>query len=449
MAHMLLLVLGLLFTGSSTAWAQKLEVLRAEIGIRAEVHGDERPFPHGGVEGMGCWLPCEIVVRNPGAVEFRGTLSVEEVRAAYRLKGLQVTRMSHPLTLGPGAQKRIVFPILYHPAHDYVLGFDDDELGSIEVQHLGGNAKARVPVLRPLARAPAESLVLYVRPEGDVPPALDRLQVLPSHFGGPALGISREWILLRTNPEALPRHPVLYHRVGAVLLDDVSLDGLETEQRHALLAFVAGGGSLWVSMLKRRVGPQSPFAEFLPGVPAKTKDLDLLPALSSYGNRAALSRSVLTFTPKRGSVVWGREQTVLHRRHGRGWVVQAGFRIGDALAADQIGLLRDVLLVRERELLPVPSTLADRLLKSQNNALRSSTRKAVPPLSSIVLLLILLRPGSHRGSFRGREAGGSAGVRVDRRGLGSPPRWGRSPRARQALRAYEPGRTRDLRQRRS
>jgi len=371
-----LVLIPLLLLSMCAPLGAQVRIERAEIGFRGR-DVELNSVLIGAVEGLDAWLPCDIVLRNTGKEELRGRLALVERIGPHSKRG--PLRYEHELTLGAGARKRLRFPVLYDPLIDYELELVDEGGAGLELRGVTAARDPTKPAIA-LSRLPSAPLVLAVRPRGEDRAPLDRY-VAPARVDLNG-DMGREWHLLELLPADLPEQALLYQRVDLVLLDDLPLAQLEREQQGALLAWVAQGGVLWVSTLRRQPG-QGLLAQALPGEPLAPGDLrevDSLSAFSAGPCVLARPRSLRGFEPRPGSIAWSKRDAVIcHRRYGKGLIVQAGFRLGDDLPYDGRALIRELLEQRERPALGPPSAYANRLRDALARSLHSTTRKAVPP----------------------------------------------------------------------
>ncbi|MGE0712619.1 MAG: hypothetical protein AB7N76_03525 [Planctomycetota bacterium] len=364
------------------AAAQALRIESARVGHRGRL--PELPeLEHGAVAGVDTWLPCEVVVSNPGDKELSGRLVIACSPFGQRR---QRTEAERELSLAPGGQKRLRFPLLYDTNASWELTFASADGGRVAVLR-GDGLRTRELVL-PNSRPVTESLVLFAR-GGREGPGLERLQPKLRYRGQRDMEQSREWQVLEVAPERLPDDPLLYHRVAVLVLDDLPLARLERAQQAAILAFAASGGTVWVSTLKQRPAPgDGPLAAALPGTPAQVLERDLVPDLAAYGLQASGGqRSYLSFTPAPDATAWGADRVVIQRPFGQGLLVLAGFPLAEAPPMDRLALVRDLLLARDREPLPPPGHYEQALLGALGSPLRGATRKSVPSRGAVFLLL--------------------------------------------------------------
>ena len=364
----------------------QVRVERAEIGFRGQDQ-ELQSILIGAVTGLDAWLPCEVVLRNDGEQELRGQLTLVE-RAGPHAKRAPL-RYAHELTLGPGTRKRLRFTVLFDPLLDYELELWDEGQAPLELRGVTPGRDATKPAL-PLTRLPSVPLVLAVRPKSEDRAPLDRY-VAPAQVDQNG-DMGREWNLLEVLPATLPDQAQAYQRVDLVLLDDLPLAQLEREQQRSLLAWVAEGGVLWVSTLRREPG-QGPLAEALPGKTLTPRDLAEVPSLNGFSVGPcvlASPRSLRTFEPRPAARLWSEADAVVcHRRYGKGLIVQAGFRLGDDLPYDGRAMIRELLDQRERPALGAPSAYANRLRDALARSLHSTTRKAVPPFRTALSFVAL------------------------------------------------------------
>lgn len=385
LVHVTLLLLAL-----SAPLGAQVQVEASEIGFRGRDQ-ELNSVLVGAVEGLDAWLPCEVVLRNTGKQELRGRLTLVERTGPHSKRA--PLRYGHQLTLGPGARKRLKFAVLYDPLIDYELELVDEGGSELALRGVAAGRDPTKPAIA-LSRLPSAPLALVARPRAEDRAALDRY-VAPARVDQNG-DMGREWHLLEVLPAALPDQALLYQRVDLVLLDDLPLAQLEREQQRALLAWVAEGGVLWVSTLRREPG-QGPLAEALPGRALAPRDLGEVDSLSGFSAGPcvlAKPRSLRAFEPRAGSVAWSSKDSVIcHRRYGKGLVVQAGFRLGEDLPYDGRALIRELLEQRERPALGPPSAYANRVRDALARSLHSTTRKAVPPfrtaLGFVALYLFL------------------------------------------------------------
>lgn len=356
---------------SGQAFAGDLQLSQARIGYRGAEPG-KAVMLHGGVEGQSAWLPCELVLNNVGEGSFSGNLEVQEHTADRSEPPIR-----HPLSLEPRAKKRLRFSVLFRPSSRYQVSFLDRERGRIELAEVSGTGTVlRGGLSVPQIRTIQEPLVLVVRGAESLSTQLRDLQ-------GEFLDLdttAREWRAVELEGVgAVPDQVTALHRVSLLILDDVDLPSLSEAQQRALLAWVGAGGRLWVSTLK--ADTSGPLGQILPGqgsgeVVEGRSLAGLEPSLGTIPQLEA-AKEKRVFDPRPGDVVWatrGRSE-LLHRRHGRGWVVRAGFSLSRA-RFDKRALLRELLVLHQEA--RAASLVARRLLGELSMPLNASTLKRMP-----------------------------------------------------------------------
>jgi len=362
------------------AGASELKLSQARIGYRGAESGKAVTL-HGGVEGQTAWLPCELVLTNVGSGTFKGTLTLQEY------SDRQEPAYQRTLTLGPSAKKRIRLSVLFRPSSSYLVRFEDEERGTIQLASVQGTGEVIRPgLVPPQIRTIQEPLVLVVR-------GADSLSTQLSDLQGQFVAedsTAREWLAVELEGvAAIPDEVTALHRVSLLILDDVDLPSLTPAQQRAILAWVGAGGRLWVSTLKADVS--GPLGQALPGVGAGevVSERGLIGLAQSLGEVPELrsAKELRLFEARSGDVVWRSEgrSELLHRRHGRGWIVRAGFSLSRARFDKQVILRELLILHQEARTAPLVSR---RLLEGMRGALNASTLKRMPPRSTAIGVVI-------------------------------------------------------------
>lgn len=362
------------------AHAGDLKLTKAQIGYRAAESG-KAVFLHGGIAAQSAWLPCELVLTNHGSTTYTGTLSLEsgpfpEIDRRYR----------RHLTLAPHAKKRVRFSVLFEDSSWYRVHFEDEVRGQIKLAEADGRGSVNTPGLGiPSLRSLGEPLVLILRGQDSLATQLPGFQ---GKFVGRESG--REWRALELEGvAALPDEVTALHRVSLLILDDVDLPSLSEAQQRALLAWVAAGGRLWISTLKSDTSGL--LGSALPGagtgrVVRERGLAELEPSLGTVPELGG-ANELRVFAPREGDVLWkaGAEAGILHRRHGRGWIVRAGFRVTRARFDKRI-LLRELLALHQeaRTARLAPAKLLERL----GSPLRGSTLKKMPQRHTVIGVVV-------------------------------------------------------------
>lgn len=358
----------------------ELKLSQARIGYRGAESG-KAVMLHGGVEGQSAWLPCEIVLDNAGQGTFKGSLSIQEFsdRAEAPIR--------RALTLAPQAKKRVRFSLLFRPSSRYRVSFEDEDRGLIELAEVYGDGTGRrLGLSMPQIRTIQEPLVLILR-------GADSLSTQLGDFQGEFVAhdsTAREWQAVELDGVgALPDEVTALHRVSVLILDDLDLPSLSEAQQRAILAWVGGGGRLWVSTLKADVSGL--LGSALPGrgsgrVVAERHLRGLEPSLGQAPQLGS-AKEQRHFEAREGDTNWRGvgESELLHRRHGRGWIVRGGFSLSRA-RFDKKALLRE-LLVLHQEARTAP-LVSRRLLGDLRASLNASTLKRMPPRSTVVGVVI-------------------------------------------------------------
>jgi hypothetical protein len=370
--------IGLVVACALLAWslpasAQSLEA-EAQIGSPGKIPRWPGAL-HGGVSGIDAWLPFRAVVRNASSTALNGRLVLEETGVDRRPRILG----ERPLSLAPGATKRVGWPVLFDGDASYALRYLEETHGELPVQG--------ADVLLPESRGQNEPLVLVARRPGRTRP-LESLQPRPDHNG------LREWVLVETRPEHLPEDGAAYHRLDLLMLDDIPLGELSADQRAAILEFVAGGGLLWVSMKTRLAsGDGGDLAAALPGRPQGVATLTRVPSLAALtGSALPLRRpgTFLTFQPTPEATTWGEAPAVvLHRDFGRGLIAQGGFDLEATGLEEPQLLLYELLTARPRPPSLLPSAFEPSLVRRLEASLRGATRKPLPPARQVGILVVI------------------------------------------------------------
>jgi hypothetical protein len=378
----LLALLLALFGLAASASASELKLSQARIGYRGAEAG-KAVMLHGGVEGQSAWLPCELVLDNVGGGTFNGTLSIQEFsdRAEPPLR--------RPLSLGPNAKKRLRFSLLFRPTSRYRVRFEDEARGVVELADVYGRGEGSRPGLTmPQIRTIQEPLVLVVR-------GADSLSTQLSDLQGQFVAqdsTAREWLTIELEGVgAIPHEATALHRVSILILDDLDLPSLSQAQQRAVLAWVARGGRLWVSTLKADV--TGALGAALPGrstgeVVAERGLRGLEVSLGGEVPLLGSARELRLFEARSADTNWrgsGRSE-LLHRRHGRGWIVRGGFSLSRA-RFDKQTLLRELLVLHQEARTAAP--ISRKLLGELSAPLNSSTLKRMPPRSTVIGVVIL------------------------------------------------------------
>ncbi len=370
----------LLLACAAPALGAELKLSQARIGYRGAESG-KAVMLHGGVEGQTAWLPCELVLSNAGSGTFKGTLSIQEFserrEPPYR----------RTLTLGPSAKKRLRLSILFRPSSRYRVQFEDQERGTIQLADVLGTGEVTRPgLVPPQIRTIQEPLILVVR-------GADSLSTQLADLQGEFMSqdsTAREWLTVELEgAAAVPDEVTALHRVSLLILDDLDLPSLTPAQQRAILAWVASGGRLWVSTLKADVS--GALGEALPGVGTGevVAERHLVGLERSLGEVPELraARELRLFEPRPRDVIWRSQGSseLLHRRHGRGWIVRAGFSLSRA-RFDKQAIVRELLILhQEARTAPLVSR---RLLGDLRAPLHASTLKRMPPRSTAIGVVV-------------------------------------------------------------
>ncbi|MBL4849698.1 MAG: hypothetical protein JKY65_29560 [Planctomycetes bacterium] len=383
----LTLLLGsiLLSSLAAPAWAGDLSLVSARIGYRGAESG-KAVLQHGSVEAKDTWLPCDVVLSNRGDAHFEGLLSLEETTGLSTTHG---RRYERGVSLGPHSKKRVQFAVLIQPGRGLRLRFRDQERGIIELAEVDWEGLPVTPGLAiPTPRSARVPLVGIVRGQDSLATQLTDFQ---GQFTG-GYDDAREWLTIEfEGVSALPAEAVLYHRLDLLILDDLDLHALGEDQQGAILSWVAEGGFLWVSTLKAS-GAGGLLGSALPGqgsgrVVDDRRVLELEPTLGT-APLLGRAREQRVFLPRPRDTPWraGSEVSVLHSRHGLGWIVRSGFRLTTS-RFDKRALLRELLCLRATTRRQWLATRT--LLEKLRVPLRRSTLKKMPSRGTVALVVIL------------------------------------------------------------
>lgn len=359
-----------------------VQVVEAGTGFRSKTRlpnvprtaAEPRGPPFFGRENM--WMPFEAVLENTGpAVE--GTLVLRE---KFALRGLVYRKR---ISLPSRSRKRIAFPVLHSVSHPFLMSLEDDRGNSIA---LGGANSVELGL--PHTCSVGSTLVIVATEStGNF-----------AHFLRPTRegAYSEERFVVPVAAADLPANAIEYHGVNTVVLDDIALTTLSSEQQDALLQFTARGGVLVACLLRNaHQVAGSALEPALPGLPGSAQNLTEVRALGkATAGACALDAplAMTTFKPRSGATAWDAEAPVIvHRAHGHGTVVACGFPLSARFLEtwpEASRFMDTIAVASSGSVVPMPGEYeASSLRKNLAVALKSSMIRKLPPFKQILGLM--------------------------------------------------------------